>query len=108
MPGSDFARNRGFDLYGEQAESNKQRGFDDFLKLLQGYSGTVSPTAGQQIQHNEFNSDLAFRNSQADRQNSLEQQQIDLKTPKPLENSYSEFDTFGNRVKYRPGAPTYR
>ena len=54
MPGSDFIRNRGFDLYGQQAESYKQRGFDDFLKLLSGVSGTVAPTTGQSIQQQQF------------------------------------------------------
>ena len=52
MPGSDFIRNRGFDLYGQQAEGYKQRGFDDFLKLLSGTIGTVTPNAGQQQQAN--------------------------------------------------------
>jgi len=54
MPGSDFIRNRGFDLYGQQAEQYKQRGFDDFLKLLSGYSGTVAPTVGESIQEDQF------------------------------------------------------
>lgn len=59
MPGSDFVRNRGFDLYGEQAQQNQQRGFDDFLKLLQGYSGTVMPTQAEQIGQNQFAQNLS-------------------------------------------------
>ena len=65
MPGSDFVRNRGFDLYGQQAEQYKQRGFDDFLKLLSGESGTVMPTTGQQIQSGQFGQDLAQRQREA-------------------------------------------
>ena len=65
MPGSDFVRNRGFDLYGEQAEASKQRGLDNFLKLISGYSGTVMPTAGQMMQSDEGDKDRAFRADQA-------------------------------------------
>lgn len=50
MPSSDFVRNRGFDLYGEKAEGYKQRGFDDFLKLL---SGTVGKTTQDVSQNNQ-------------------------------------------------------
>ncbi len=66
MPGSDFVRNRGFDLYGEQAEGYKQRGLDNFLKLLQGYSGTVMPTAGQQLETQQFNTNLGNRQREFD------------------------------------------
>lgn len=65
MPGSDFVRNRGFDLYGQQAEQYKQRGFDDFLKLLSGTVGTVTPTAGQQQQQGQFDKELQLRQQQA-------------------------------------------
>lgn len=108
MPGSDFVRNRGYDLYGEQAEGYKQRGLDNFLKLLQGYSGTVAPTAGQEIQNNQFGADLDFRQRQADIDNALNREKLNIAKPKPLENSYSEYDTLGNRTKYIPGRPTYR
>ena len=75
MPGSDFVRNRGFDLYGEQADAYQQRGLDNFLKLLQGYSGTVMPTAGQQIQNQQFNRSLQSDERQADANMALNQQQ---------------------------------
>lgn len=61
MPGSDFVRNRGFDLYGEKAEQYKQRGFQDLLALLQGYSGTVAPTTGEQIGSDEFQQNFNYR-----------------------------------------------
>jgi len=65
MPGSDFIRNRGFDLYGQQAEAYKQRGFDDFLKLLSGTIGTVTPNAGQQQQQGQFDANLKLQQQQA-------------------------------------------
>jgi hypothetical protein len=61
MGGSDFVRNRGYDLYGEKSEGYKQRGFDDFLKLLSGYSGTVMPTTGEQLQREQLPMELASR-----------------------------------------------
>ncbi len=75
MPGSDFVRNRGFDLYGEKADAYQQRGFDDFLKMLQGYSGTVMPTTGEQLQSQEFNANLANRQREFDTNQALDQQQ---------------------------------
>ena len=65
MPGSDFVRNRGFDLYNMQADQYQQQGFDNFLKMLAGYSGTVMPTTGQQIDQDQFAQTMDFRNRQA-------------------------------------------
>jgi hypothetical protein len=50
MPGSDWARNRGFDLYGQQAEERNQRGIQDLLSLI---SGTTAPTLQAQAQANQ-------------------------------------------------------
>lgn len=108
MPGSDFVRNRGFDLYGEEAEKYKQRGFDDFLKLLQGFDGTVGPTIGQKIQDRQFGEQLDFQKQQAANQLNLDQLQLNLKQPQPLENSYSEFNTLGQRTKFRGAPYTWR
>lgn len=74
MPNSDFVRNRSYDLYGEQADAYQQRGLDNFLKLLQGYSGTVMPTAGQQVQNQQFNRELQSNERQADANMALNQQ----------------------------------
>lgn len=79
MPGSDFVRNRGFDLYSKEADAYKQRGFDDFLNLLKGVSGTIAPTTGEQTalqqtavnrdqRTTEMNSEIARANSQAEEQ----------------------------------------
>lgn len=107
MPNSDFVRNRGFDLYGQQADAYQQQGFDNFLKLLQGYSGTVMPTAGQQIQNQQFNADMDFRNRQAAADEEVNRRNYDLKRPKALENSYAEYSPMGIRTKYIRYAPTY-
>lgn len=109
MPGSDFVRNRGYDLYGEQAENYKQRGFDNFLNLLGGYSGTVMPTAGQQIQQQQFAQDLAARQQQANAQMALERQQQELNEMKagkgvPWNSTATGnmYDRFGGRLNYNP------
>lgn len=107
MPGSDFVRNRGFDLYGQEAESRKQRGFDDFLKLLQGYSGTVAPTTGQQLQSEQFNANLASQERQADAQNMLQRKELAQRGPKALENSYAEFNPMGQQTLFRRGPNSY-
>lgn len=60
-PDSPFLANRGFDLYGQQAETRKQSGIDNLLKLLAGYSGTVVPTTGQQIQSGQFQQEFNER-----------------------------------------------
>jgi hypothetical protein len=64
MPGSDFVRNRGFDLYGEKADAYKARGFDDFLALLKGVSGTVAPTTGEQTALQQQNQSLQQQTTQ--------------------------------------------
>lgn len=76
MPGSDFVRNRGFDLYGQEAEASKQRGFDNFLKMIGAYSGTVMPTAGQSLQAQQAAAELASRNRQVDAQLGLDRRQL--------------------------------
>lgn len=65
MPGSDFVRNRGFDLYGEKSDQYQQRGFQDLLALLSGYSGTVMPTTGQQLQSDQFQQELGFKREES-------------------------------------------
>lgn len=82
MPGSGLSKAFGYDLYNRDADQYQQRGFDNFLKLIQGYSGTVSPTTGQQMQDSQFRSDLDFRNRQADAQNQLQRQAQDFEEQK--------------------------
>ncbi len=58
---------------GLQAGQRQQQGIQDLLSMLQGYSGTVIPTAGQEQQNQQFNSDLGFRTTNADRNYGLAQ-----------------------------------
>lgn len=55
MPNSDFARNRGFDLFNNQADQRKQQGLQGLLSLLGGVSGTATLTPGQQQEGSQFN-----------------------------------------------------
>lgn len=56
--GSDFLRNRGYDLYNQQAQQRQQQGIGDLLSTLGAYSGTVVPTAGQALQNEQFGRSL--------------------------------------------------
>lgn len=69
---SPFLINRGRGLYGAEAAANKQSGIDNFLKMLQGFSGTVVPTTGQEIQNAQFGQGQSQQESQFGR--SLAQQ----------------------------------
>lgn len=48
MPGSEFVRNRGYDLYGQQAQQRKQQGLGDLLSFLGQYSKFV-PSPGEEL-----------------------------------------------------------
>ena len=108
MPGSDFIRNRGFDLYGQQAEGYKQRGFDDFLKLLSGTIGTVTPNAGQLQQQTQFDKSHMFQQQQANaniqRANVEDSAKLDaLNKPKLQDGTYI-FDQFGRQPLFGRGS----
>jgi len=89
---------------GQASGQRQQQGFQDLLSMLQGYSGTVVPTAGQELQNNQFNQDLGFRNKQADRTFGLqsdENQRSWLKYQKdygPKEYSNTEIRPNGSRI----------
>lgn len=89
MPGSDFVRNRGFDLYNTQADQYQQQGFDNFLKMLAGYSGTVMPTTAQQIDQDQFAQTMDFRNRQAAADRALQERQFALEERKNAPKEYS-------------------
>lgn len=99
MPGSDFVRNRSFDLYGEQAEERKQRGINDLMSLIQNYSGTIVPTAGQQIQQNQADRDSEYRMGRAaiDDARAFQRDQ-------PVKKEYS----YSTRSPGQIGEPTYK
>lgn len=61
---SPFLANRGRDLYGKRAGERQQQGIENLLKMLGTYSGTVAPTAGQEMQGNQFNRSFNYRQQQ--------------------------------------------
>lgn len=75
-PGSDFLRNRGFDLYKRDANARQQQGFNNLLGLVQGYSGTVAPTPGQELQDRQQSAQLAQSESQFGRNLDLQNAQL--------------------------------
>lgn len=60
------------------AAQRQQQGFGDLLQMLQGYSGTVVPTAGQELQNQQFTKDLGFRQGESARNYALRQNEQDL------------------------------
>jgi len=105
MPGSDFVRNRGFDLYGEKSEGYKQRGFDDFLQLLRGVSGTIAPTTGEQIQDQQYNQNLQQRQIEGNRQAQQFNAQFNRSAPPTRSpDSYIEYNTLGMKPLFGRGS----
>jgi len=75
VPGSEYVRNRGFDLYNTQANAMKQQGQDDLIKLLSTVSGTTVATPGQTLQEGQFTRNLGQQASQFGETMGFEQQQ---------------------------------
>ena len=68
--GSEFLRNRGYDLYNQKAQAQKQAGLQDLLSMIQGYSAPALQYQGQQLQNQQFGQSQAqqlgeFNQSQA-------------------------------------------
>jgi len=57
---------------GLESGQRQQQGFGDLLSMLQGYSGTVVPTAGQEQQNQQFGQDLNLRTTNANRDYGLQ------------------------------------
>jgi hypothetical protein len=105
MPGSDFVRNRGFDLYGQQADQYRQRGFDDFLNLLKGASGTIAPTPGEQAQNQQFGQTFAqhqLENNQANQKYNAEFARTSPRGVQP--DSFTTYDVNGLKPLFGYGS----
>jgi len=59
-----FTANRGADLYGQQANQNRQTGLSDLLSTLGSYSSPILSNQGQQLQNTQFNSQLGQQASE--------------------------------------------
>lgn len=98
-PSSDFTRNRGFDLYSEQANQNKQQGLSDYLALISGLTGPQLQQQSQNNQSSQFAQQLAQQRQQyAD---SLKQRQEEFNASNDL-----ALQQFGfQRDRYYSGLP---
>jgi hypothetical protein len=68
--GSEFLRNRGYDLYNQKAQAQQQTGLQDLMSMIQGYSAPALQYQGQQLQNQQFGQSQAqqlgeFTQSQA-------------------------------------------
>lgn len=75
MPGSEFVRNRGFDLYNMQGEQRQQQGFQDLLALISGTTSPMLQQQGQDIQQSQFGQNLGEQQRQFDLDYWLKRQQ---------------------------------
>ena len=66
-----FIGNRGADLYHNEAQQNQQQGLGNLLSMIQSYSGTVAPTAGQNQQNKQFYAGLGQSANQFNQQQAL-------------------------------------
>lgn len=80
MPNSGLSNFVGYDLYGQQAEQQKQMGLDNLLKMLTGYSGNAFATPGQNIQSGQFDQELAFKERESKAANDLAQQELAMRS----------------------------
>lgn len=76
MPGSDFVRNRGFDLYNMQGEARQQQGISNLLQLLSGFSQPKLSERSQDIAQNQYATNLQQGQLEADRDYGLRQKQV--------------------------------
>ena len=58
MPNSGVSDAIGYSLYGQDAERQKQSGFDNLIKLITSYSGNAFADPGQQIQADQNQRDF--------------------------------------------------
>jgi hypothetical protein len=73
-----FTANRGADLYGQQAQQNRQTGLGDLLQTLGTYTGAALGNQGQQMQNNQAGASLSQQGSEFAAQNQIAQFQAML------------------------------
>jgi len=54
-----FTANRGADLYGQQAQANRQSGLANLFQAIGSYSSPILANQGQQLQNSQFGANLA-------------------------------------------------
>lgn len=73
MPGSDYVKYRGADLYGAQRKADQQTGLGDLNTLLGGVTSPVLANQGQVNQNNQFGAQLNQNQNQFDQNLQLQQ-----------------------------------
>lgn len=73
MPGSDYVKYRGADLYGATRKADQQTGLGDLNTLLSGVTSPVLANQGQQFQNTQFNQNLNQNQNQFDQNLQLQQ-----------------------------------
>ena len=99
IPGADFVRNIGYDLYNKEGDAAKQQGFNNFLALVSGLTGPQLQQQSQDNQSSQFAQSLAQQKAEfADR---LKQAQDQFDAQHDL-----ELQQFGfNRDRYFSSQP---
>jgi hypothetical protein len=91
----------------------QQQGFDDLLSMLGVYSGTVFPTAGQELQDTQFNKSLEQDESQFSRNLNFDRERFGedrrrfnfsnfINRPYSSTRSGDLFDATGRRIRNDP------
>jgi hypothetical protein len=71
--GSQFLQNRGYDLYNQKAAANQQTGLSDLNSLIGSTTSPALTYQGQQLQNQQFGSNLAQNASEFGQTNQLAQ-----------------------------------
>ena len=77
MPGSGVSNAFGYDLHNKRGDEMRQRGVDNLLKLVTGYSGTVAPTPGELLNKDTADRQLSQASYSANADRNLAQRKLD-------------------------------
>jgi len=104
MPGSGVSNAFGYDLNNKRGDEMRQRGVDDLLKLVTGYSGTVNATPGELLNKDTAYQNLAESRRQSDIQNRQAQEAIDNSpgSPRSIAARNRENERFMQEQWWRP------
>ena len=78
MPGSNYAANRGFDIYNRKSQENQQTGIKDLLDLISGYSQPYLTGRGQDFGNQQASNALAQKTANDAAQLALQKSKIDF------------------------------
>lgn len=73
MPGSDYVRNRGYDLYNQKAQNYRQAGMSNLTDLLGSVTSPTLSNQAQQLQNQQFQQQLGQSGSQFNQNLELQQ-----------------------------------